>query len=87
MALVNVKERWSGVNGQIEKMNIEGAQRGVGARAYTVLFDAVPALYDVIDAAGIPAIGWDGTPGNPTDWLEPEVYKNVAFAPLGITWP
>ena len=79
MALVNVKERWSGINGQIEQTNIEGAQRGVAARAYTVLFDAAPAIYDVIDAAGIPDIGEQHPDAN---WIACRRKRAVPLGPF-----
>jgi len=79
MALVNVQERWSGINGQIEQTNIEGAQRGVAGRAFTVLFDAVPKIYDVTDADGIPDIG-DEHPD--ADWIALRRKRAVPLGPL-----
>lgn len=79
MALVNVKERWSGINGQIEQTNIEGAQRGVAGRAFTVLFDSAPDIYDVVDATGIPDIG-DQHPA--ANWLALRRKRAVPLSPL-----
>ena len=79
MALVNVKERWSGINGQIEQTNIEGAQHGVAGRAFTVLFDAVPDIYSVADAAGIPNIGDQHPDAN---WIALRRKRAVPLSPL-----
>ncbi len=79
MALVNVQERWSGVNGQIEQINIEGAQRGVAGRAFTALFDAAPTWVDAIDADGIPDIG-DQHPD--ASWLALRRKRVVPLGPL-----
>ena len=57
MALVNVQERWSDVNGDIERMNIMGANKWTGAKAFTVLFDAQATPQDAFTAAGIPLLG------------------------------
>ena len=57
MALVNVQERWSGINGDLERMNILGANKWTGAKAFTVLFDAAATPRDAFLAAGVPVLG------------------------------
>lgn len=64
MSVVNVKEKWSGLNGQLEQMNVAGALRAVASRGFTVLTDGSATLAEIIHASGIPAIGAD-FPANP----------------------
>jgi len=61
MALVNVQEKWSNVNGMIEQLDGIAYNRGSAARAFTVLYDAAPRSYTPVNATGLPAIG-DGFP-------------------------
>jgi len=66
MALVNVKEQWSGVSGEVEQTDVLGGQRGATVRSFTVLYDSIESHLTAVDALGVPDIG----DANPTwAWL------------------
>jgi len=57
--LVNVQEKWSGVNSSKEQVNVVGAEQGAGTRVFTVLYDSAEVGLHItaLGAAGIPSIG------------------------------
>lgn len=58
MALVNIQEKWSSVNGELaqDDRGILTTQ-AMASRGWTVLFDAAPSGMDAVWATGLPAIG------------------------------
>jgi len=59
MALVNIQEKWSAVNGSTEQADGFNNYAWVASRAYTVLYDASPAdgAFEAQTAVGLPSIG------------------------------
>ncbi|MFH1604246.1 MAG: hypothetical protein ABIH03_10110 [Pseudomonadota bacterium] len=67
MALVNVQEKWSSINGEIARVDAVWnflSYRWAAARAYTVLYDAAATPIEAVSAVGIPAIGAAYTGGS-----------------------